>query len=267
MSWKDKHRDYVKPKRPKVRKLSKAEFDQLLEEFTSAVRKSPVLVALGCNVTVSRGRFYVERSASNGPVPWGRITPLDGSNESLLESPGRGINWYEVARGNPNSLIKAIASDCLGTFHGLGSVDAFLRSATRETDQRKLLRSSGTPKKPAFQLATGKTCSAQVALAGYFGIPIDVLIEPRHWYSYHRRPLIVEFSPDLTRVLVQFRADTLTSTIIGVCLYLKHPPTDLTDQKASSQSGNWGAYTIRPSESESIAQAEAWLVKRKWLPW
>lgn len=267
MNWKDKHQDYVRPKRPKVRKLSKAEGDQLLEEFRSAVRKSPVLVALGCNVTISRGRFHVERSAPNGSVPWGRITPLDGSNESVLECPGRGTNWYEVAKGKPNRLIKAIASDCLGTFHGLGSVDAFLRGVSQETDQRKLLKNSGMPKKPAFRHASGEACPAQVALAGYFGIPIDVLIEPRQWYAYHRKPFIVEYSSDLRRVLVQFRADALTSTITGVCLYLKNQPADATEEEASSQSSNWGAYTIRPSESESIARAEAWLVKRKWQPW
>ena len=33
------------------------------------------------------------------------------------------------------------------------------------------------------------------------------------------------------------------------------------------QDGQWGAYTIRPSESKTIAQAEAWLVKRKWRAW
>ncbi len=146
-----------------------------------------------------------------------RTVPLDGSAESLLECPGRGANRYEVAKGKPSRLIAAIASDCLGTFHGLGSVDAFLRGISRETDQRKLLKDSGTPEQPAFRHAKGEACPAQVALAGYFGIPIDVLIEPRQWYAYHRKPLIVEYSSDLTRVLVRFRADTLTSTITGVC--------------------------------------------------
>ncbi len=101
----------------------------------------------------------------------------------------------------------------------------------------------------------------------YFGIPIEVLIEPRQWYAYHRKPLIVEYSSDLTRVLVQFRADTLTSTITGVCMYLKSQLADATEEEASSQSSNWGAYTIRPSQSERFARAEAWLVKRKWQPW
>ncbi len=77
-----------------------------------------------------------------------RTVPLDGSAESLLECPGRGANRYEVAKGKPSRLIAAIASDCSGTFDGLGSVDAFLRGISRETDQRKLLKDSGTAENP-----------------------------------------------------------------------------------------------------------------------
>lgn len=40
----------------------------------------------------------------------------------------------------------------------------------------------------------------------------------------------------------------------GTCLYAK-------------PDGLWDAYTVRPSESGSIAAAEAWLVKRKWKGW
>jgi len=38
----------------------------------------------------------------------------------------------------------------------------------------------------------------------------------------------------------------------GTCLYLKREE-------------RWGAYTIRPNQSQSIAMAEAWLVKRNWI--
>lgn len=31
--------------------------------------------------------------------------------------------------------------------------------------------------------------------------------------------------------------------------------------------GRWGAFTIRPSESDSITSAERWLEMRKWRPW
>jgi hypothetical protein len=40
----------------------------------------------------------------------------------------------------------------------------------------------------------------------------------------------------------------------GTCLYL-------------CDDGQWDAYTIKPSESEEIASAEAWLIKRKWREW
>jgi hypothetical protein len=40
-------------------------------------------------------------------------------------------------------------------------------------------------------------------------------------------------------------------TFGGTCLYLQ-------------RDAQWAAYTIRPSESKTIASAEAWLVKRKW---
>lgn len=80
----------------------------------SAVNKSPVLVALDCNVTVSRGRFYVQRVLPSGTVPWGRITPLDGTDGFLLECPGRGTNWYEVARGQPIRTIRKRRSPATG---------------------------------------------------------------------------------------------------------------------------------------------------------
>ncbi len=37
----------------------------------------------------------------------------------------------------------------------------------------------------------------------------------------------------------------------GTCLY-------------AQRDRQWGAYTIKPSESRTIAQAEIWLIKRKW---
>ena len=73
--------------------------------------------------------------------------------------------------------------------------------------------------------------------------------------SYHRTPKIVEASGDRTRVLVRFTAESMSGeTFGGTCLY-------------AFQEGQWAAYTIRPSESKTIAQAEAWLVKRKWQAW
>jgi len=50
---------------------------------------------------------------------------------------------------------------------------------------------------------------------------------------------------------VRLTAESLSGESFGgTCLYV-------------CQDGQWGAYTIRPSESKTIAQAEAWLVKRR----
>ena len=101
---------------------------------------------------------------------------------------------------------------------------------------------------------TGAVCTAQDALFHYFGLPLDVIAEPSVWYSYHRVPQIVEASKDRTRVLVRFSAMSLSGSFGGTCLYALHD-------------GKWAAYPIKPSESRSIATAEAWLVKRKWKAW
>ncbi len=73
--------------------------------------------------------------------------------------------------------------------------------------------------------------------------------------SCHRTPRIIEFSEDRTRVLVRFTAMSWSGESFGgTCLYLKREE-------------RWGAYTIRPNQSQSIAMAEAWLVKRNWISW
>jgi len=40
----------------------------------------------------------------------------------------------------------------------------------------------------------------------------------------------------------------------GTCLY-------------AHVNGSWGAYEVKPSESGSIQNAEAWLVKKEWCGW
>ena len=102
---------------------------------------------------------------------------------------------------------------------------------------------------------TGEGCTVQEALFHYFGLPIEVVAEPSGWYSYHRKPRIVEASEDRTRVLVWFSTESMSGeTFGGTCLY-------------AQRHGQWGAYPIKPSESKTIVQAEAWLVKRKWKAW
>jgi hypothetical protein len=88
-----------------------------------------------------------------------------------------------------------------------------------------------------------------------FGLPLHILVEPSEWYSFHRKPTIVEGGEDRTRVLVRFGAMSSSGEDFGgTCLY-------------ALREGRWGAYRIRPSESRDIATAEAWLVKRKWKQW
>lgn len=108
---------------------------------------------------------------------------------------------------------------------------------------------------------TGKPCRVPEALYHFFGLPIQVIGQPRGWYWCHRTPQIIEFSADRTRVLVEFTATSWSGENFGgTCLYLKREEL-------------WRAYTIRPHQSQDIATAataataEAWLVKRRWKSW
>jgi hypothetical protein len=88
-----------------------------------------------------------------------------------------------------------------------------------------------------------------------FGLPLHILVEPSEWWSFHRKPMIVEGSEERTRVLVRFGAMSSSGEGFGgTCLY-------------ACRDGRRGAYRVRPGESRDIATAEAWLVKRKWKQW
>lgn len=241
MRWR---RDWSpRPPRPKVRRLPADEQKKLLASMTSEIARSPVLSAFGLQVCLLRGRFYVERPMPAGSEVWGRITPL--AHELLLEHQRR--SWHEIARGSAPKLIKVIAEDTRETFHGLGSLDRSLRKAGQG-----LTRLPMTAKDYQFLYTDSSDgCTVQEALFHYFGLPVEIIAQPATWYAYHRTPRIVECAKDRTRVLVRFTAATLSGSFGGTCLYAK-------------RDGSWGAYPIRPSESGSIASAEAWLVKRKW---
>ncbi len=253
MRWgRDSWPEYIP--RPKPRRLTDKEKSKILAVMTRAVAASPVLSYLGIRVRALRGRFYVERESSEGEVAGvlGRITPLLAAKGALiLEVQGRSGNWREVAQGSAPKLIKAIASDTKGKFHGLGSVDKVLRKSGKGLN-RLPVKMKG---KCQFVYAeTGDVCTAQDALFHYFGLPLEVIAEPAVWYSYHRTPRIVDFSKDRTRVLVRFTAASLSGSFGGTCRYAK-------------RDGKWAAYRIRPSESRDIPSAETWLVKRKWNEW
>lgn len=265
MRWGRGDRAAPRPRRPKTRKMTKDEQQKLLESFTAQVAKSPVLVALGCQVAALRGRFHIERVIDEEQRElWGRITPLDDSSQCLLEGQRRENHWYEIATGGPQKLIAAIAGDTRGTFHGLGSVDASLRKADAGLVPLNVKRQG----KSFVYAATGRRCTAQEALFHYFRIPVDVLIQPRGWYIRHRTPNIVEHSPDRSRVLVRFVSDSaLGDPIVGTCLYLRHEPPPRDNAEPIANEPTWGAYSIRPNAADTIATAEAWIVKRKWKPW
>jgi hypothetical protein len=243
--------------RPQARTLPDEEKTKLLAMMTKEVAASPVLSGLGVKVRLQRGRFHLEQPLTEGDpteiVALGRITPLaDSEADLLLESEYREGKWSEIARGSARKLIRAIASDTKGKFHGLGSLDKVLRKASKGLERLPVTLRGKTK----FVYAeTGIECSVQEALFHYFGLPLRMIAEPSEWYSYHREPKIVEASKDRTRVLVRFTAESLSGGEFGgTCLY-------------ACRDGQWGAYPIKPSESRAIATAEAWLVKRKWRSW
>jgi hypothetical protein len=255
MRWR-RQQGMERPPRPKARTLSDEEKKELLEGLTKRITSSPVLTGLALEVRLQRGRFYLERPLgqgdSAGVEAWGRITPLADSNDLLLEQERRQGSWSEIARGSLEKLIRAIAGDTEGTFHGLGSLEKALRRAGKGLKRLPVRRQGKTQ---FVYVGSGERCSAQEAMFHYFGLPLNVLVEPSEWYSYHRKPTIVEASEDKSRVLVRFGAMSWTGESFGgTCLY-------------ALRDGQWRAYRIRPSESRDIASAEAWLVKRKWRQW
>jgi len=233
--------------------------EQISARLKAAIDSSPVLRAFGVQVRCLRSRFYLEWrwdpiGRPDETSSYGRITPLaEPSGELLLEAPyGRG-QWSKVGTGSPEKLIRLVAGDTKGTFHGLGALDKSLQVAAKTGLERLPVTQHG-PNKFVYAEA-GKRCSVQETLFHFFGLPIHIIAQPSGWYSCHRTPEIIEFSHDKTRVLVRFTAMSWSGENFGgTCLYLKREE-------------RWGAYTIRPNQSQDIATAEAWLVKRKWVSW
>jgi hypothetical protein len=255
MSWKRRRPERIP--RPKVRPLSDEEQERTLAVFSQGINSSQVMTALSIRVRALRGRFYFERvwhfpDEQSEVEVIGRATPLENVKESLLleveKSKG---SWYEVGRGTAEDVIGAIAGDAQGAFHGLGALDASLRVVGGNLERLEVKMLDGLR---FVYASTGQECTAQEALFHFFGIPIDVLAEPRQWYIYHRQPQIVEASEDRTRVLVRFRAYSMSGPFTGTCLY-------------AIVDGRWGAFTIRPNQSGDIATAIDWLKKRGWRAW
>ncbi|MCA9132981.1 MAG: hypothetical protein KDA45_07490 [Planctomycetales bacterium] len=233
------------------------ERDELFHKFKRGIERSPVLSALGVEVLVKRGRFYVERvhqtkDAIKFAEALGRISPLaDSVNSLLLEVEYGKSRWSAIAKGSAQKLINTLANDMVGRFHGLGSLNKSLRKAGCGL-QRQPVKLCGDL--TFVYSESGEVCTPQEALFHYFAVPIAVIAEPRIWYSYHRTPRIVESSADRQRVLVRFLTSSLEGAFYGTCLYI-------------CQEGDWGAYAIKPSASDNLLSAEKWLQKRKWEAW
>lgn len=104
--------------RPKVQTLSDDEKKNHLAAMIKKIAASPVLTGLGLQVRSQRGRFYLERPPgegdSAGVKAWGRVTPLVGTADLLMEHERRKGSWSEIARGAAEKLIQALAGDTNG---------------------------------------------------------------------------------------------------------------------------------------------------------
>lgn len=221
MGWRDRRWTPYEP-RPKVAKLSTEQLGRLRDTAVRFVERSKVLSTLVERVELTRGRVYVWRDETDLMA---RITPL--SSVTFLLEAQRGNGWSEHARGTLRVVLGALERDQFGGFHGLGAL----------------------AKKP-------KTGDASVlaTLHRTFGVPLDVVAEPREWHALRRRPEIAEHDAKLGRVLVRFSAIGPFGSFGGTCLY-------------ALREGEWGCYVIKPSAAASLASAEAWLNKRSWQGW
>jgi hypothetical protein len=222
--------------RPKARRLTDKESSTILAALTRAIAASPVLSYLGVHVRAQRGRFYLERHIQEEDETevevLGRITPLPAAKGAmLLETENRSGSWSEEAKGTAQKVIKAVASDTEGSFHGLGSIDKVLRKSGKGLTRLPVKK---VGKNKFVYSETGSVCSVQEALFHYFGLPLEVIAEPSEWYSYHREPEIIESNKDKKRVLVTFSAMGPFGEFGGSCLY-------------AERDGSWDAYTLRPN--------------------
>ena len=162
-----RHRWPERIPRPKARRLNESEKAKILAAMTRAVAASPVLSNLGIQVRAQRGRFYLEREyKEEGQEPeveiMGRITPLAAAKGALLlEAENRSGSWSEIAKGSAQKLIKVVASDTKGRFHGLGSLDKILRK-TGKGLSRLPVKKQGKCK--FVYSETGTVCTPQEAL-------------------------------------------------------------------------------------------------------
>jgi hypothetical protein len=224
--------------RAEAAKLDAGERESVLARLRTELALSPVLVGLKFAIEARRGRFYLEQ----GTEAVGRITPLSVDDYALEKPHGR--SWVEVARGTPEALVRAVANDSRGDFHGLGAINKAL-----------VKRGSEAHLDETGRYQDGDKAGAAEMMHFRFGVPLKVLVEPKDWYTRHRHPAVVEVDPIQRRLLVEFTATSWSGESLGGrCIYLKRSRT-------------WECYTLRPSQSANIEVAVAWLEKRKWVGW
>ncbi|MDM8527284.1 hypothetical protein QUF58_03640 [Anaerolineales bacterium HSG24] len=257
MRWKNQWPE--REPRPKVKKLSNVEKKKILATFEQGIETSPVLSALDVQVYSRRGRFYFEKEWQISDElleieTIGRVTPLaeaDFGEDILLEVEKNKGNWYSVIQGTAEAIIKKIANDTKGTFHGLGVLNQNLSNMVTDLIQMEVEMQDELE---FVYTETGTKCTTQEALFHFFGTPIDIIAEPRQWYIYHRTPTIVEVSEDRSSVLVQFTANSFSDSFGGRCLYVK-------------KDNEWDIFIIKPNQSSNIITATTWLEKRNWEEW
>jgi hypothetical protein len=244
-------------KRPKAKKLTDSKKKEILDKLNEGINASPVLAALQFRFRALRGRFYLERmwtdiDGNTHSIVMGRITPLYSRQKPyLFETETSRNNWYKIVQGSIAKIINSVTTDTKGTFHGLGTLDKSLR---QEGAVKKRLKVTMSEDLQFSYMKSGGKCSIQEALYHYFGLPIDVIAEPRGWYECHRTPQIVEVSEDCKSILVRFVSSGIMGSFHGTCLYTKIE-------------NEWHVFTIRPNQSKNISTALAWLEKRGWVDW
>ncbi len=255
MRWRDRSWSERQP-RPAVKSLPTEKRQEIATRLNLAIHESPVLSALQYRVRTLRGRFYYEQgdpdTGDYGVVA--RLTPLvKPQYRYLLEVESRKGAWSEVFRGTLNAVSAHIVGDDRGTFHGLGELDASIR----EANQRHLDRLTLEQREPLhfYDIESDQVCGVAEVLFHYLGVPIPVIVEPRIWYSYHRTPSLREIDETHKHILVDFTTSSWSGPDFGgTCLYCQH-------------ANAWGAFTIKPNQSQSIASALRWLEKRQWKAW
>ncbi len=255
MGWRDRAWS-ERPPRPTVKSVSKEKKQEIATRLNTAIKESPVLSALQYRVRTLRGRFYYEQSDPETGDYFGvaRLTPLvKPQYRYLLEVEYRKGSWSEEFQGTLNAVSAHLAGDERGTFHGLGQLDAGIREANHRHLQRLVLEQ----REPLhfYDTESNRLCGVAEVLFHYFAVPIPVIAEPRIWYTRHRTPSLREIDEHHGHVLVDFTTSGWSGEDFGgTCLYCQHD-------------GIWGAFPIRPNQSQSIASALHWLEKRQWRGW